>query len=113
MATLPLALRQVKETLESHFPSDRILEISRNLGHVRRKRVLTPEVTDRLFLLQLLAGVAMKGLRHVAGVTVSAQAIRPALDPAGVHLSFPPVRVLINHRASSITATGDGASGGK
>lgn len=75
MATLPLALRQVKATLESQFPSDRILKISRDLGHVWRKRVLTPEVTVQLFLLQWLAGVALKALRHVAGVTVSAQAI--------------------------------------
>jgi hypothetical protein len=75
MATVSTCLQQVKAHLQELIAEKDILQICRNLGHVWRDRVLNPPNTVHLFLLQLLANVAMQGLRHVAGIPVSAQAI--------------------------------------
>ena len=65
----------VKQHLEQCLPNDFIFKTCRDVGHVWRKRQLDPACTVHLFLLQLLAGVALCGLRHAAGVAVTAQAI--------------------------------------
>src|SRR5205814_7265029 len=75
MATFSGAMRHVKQHLDQLLPEQRVLQLCRELGHRWRKRVLDPAVTVQLFLLQLLAKVALRGLRHVAGVPVTAQAI--------------------------------------
>lgn len=75
MATVSNALRQVKAQLHDVHSDQDIFDICRRVGHRWRKRVLDPAVTVQLFLLQLLAKVAMQGLRHVANVSVTAQAI--------------------------------------
>jgi len=75
MATVSTALRQVKAQLHEVHSDQDIFDICRRVGHRWRKRVLDPAVTVQLFLLQLLAQVAMQGLRHVANVSVTAQAI--------------------------------------
>jgi hypothetical protein len=75
MATLSGAMRHVKEHLDQLLPERKVLQLCRDLGHRWRKRFLDPAVTVQLFLLQLLAKVAMQGLRHVSGIPVTAQAI--------------------------------------
>jgi hypothetical protein len=75
MATLSGAMRHVKQHLDQLLPEQLVLQLCRDLKHRWRQRVLDPAVTVRLFLLQLLAGVAMQGLRHVSGISVTAQAI--------------------------------------
>lgn len=75
MATLTGTLVHVKAHLQRLVPSDQIRQTCRNLGHIWRDRTLGPDVTVHLFLLQLLAGVALSGLRHVAAIPASAQAI--------------------------------------
>jgi hypothetical protein len=75
MATFSAALNHVKEHLDQYVPQEFIFETCRQLGHKWRNTPLKPDVTVHLCLLQLLAGVALRGLRRVANVTVSAQAI--------------------------------------
>jgi len=75
MATVSIALRQVKARLREIHSDQDIFDVCQRVGHRWRKRVLDPAVTVQLFLLQLLAKVAMQGLRHVANVSVTAQAI--------------------------------------
>lgn len=75
MATISHALRHVKAHLDELIPEQDILRTCRRLGYAWRDRLLGPAVTVQLFLLQLLAKVAMEGLRHVASLSVTAQAI--------------------------------------
>jgi Transposase DDE domain len=78
MASFSAALGHVKEHLDQCLPKDFILDICRQIGHVWRTRKLPPDVTVHLFLLQILADVGLRGLRHVAGVNASGQAIGKA-----------------------------------
>jgi hypothetical protein len=78
MASFSCALDHVKEHLDQCLPKDLILQLCRQVGHVWRTSKLPPDVTVHLFLLQLLAHVGLRGLRHVAGVDASAQAIGKA-----------------------------------
>lgn len=75
MATLSIASRQVKEQLDQCLPREFICETCAEVGHRWRKRILDPAQTIQLLLLQLLANVALRGLRRVADVSISAQAI--------------------------------------
>ena len=75
MATFSESLRQIKAQVEQLVPDEHIFQTCRDVKHKWRKRVLNPAVTVHLFLLQLLAKVAMTGLRHVARISVTAQAI--------------------------------------
>jgi hypothetical protein len=75
MATVSNALQQVKAHLHEVLPDQEIFDLCRRVGHRWRNRLLNPAVTVQLFLLQLLAKVAMQGLRHVAKLSVTAQAI--------------------------------------
>lgn len=82
MASIRSALLSIKsrphEQLERHLPASAIEEVCHSLGHRWRKRVLGPATSVHLMLLQLLAGVALGGLRHLSGLAVSAQAIARA-----------------------------------
>lgn len=78
MASFSAALGHVKEHLDQCLPKDFILDACRKIGHVWRVRKLPPDVTVQLFLLQLLAQVSLRGLRHVSGLAVSGQAIDQA-----------------------------------
>ena len=75
MATFTAAAAHVKEHLDKILPQDLILKTCRDIGHRWRKSNLGPADNLLLFLLQLLANVALRGLRHTSGVTVSFQAI--------------------------------------
>jgi Transposase DDE domain len=86
MATLSAASRHVKEHLEQCLPQELILDGCRRVGHRWRNRVLDPAAVVQLFLLQLLAHVALRGLRRVADVKVSAQALCAARKRLPVRL---------------------------
>ena len=75
MATFSQSLRHVKMHLNELLSENEIFQVCRELGHVWRDRLLNPAVTVHLFVLQLLASVALTGLRHVTQICVSAQAI--------------------------------------
>lgn len=75
MATLSGAMRHVKQHLHLLISDDKVFELCDQLNHRWRKRLLDPAVTIQLFLLQLLAAVSMSGVRHVADISVTAQAI--------------------------------------
>ena len=74
MATIPHTLAGIKAHVDKYIPPGVIEEACRKDGHVWRERKLGPAVTVHLFLLQLLAQVALSGLQRVSGLAVSAQA---------------------------------------
>jgi hypothetical protein len=71
---LTAALTQVKAQLDHRLPPALIGQLCRELGYRWRQRHLDPATTVYVVLLQLLAGVALAGLRHVAQLPLSAQA---------------------------------------
>jgi hypothetical protein len=75
MATFSAAVTHVKERLELCLATDFIFKTCREVGHEWRNTPLNPAVTIHAILLQLLASVALRGLRHVANITQTAQAI--------------------------------------
>jgi hypothetical protein len=75
MVTVSRSLAQVKAQLQQLVPDQDIFQICQHVRHVWRDRLLNPAVTVQLFLLQLLSKVALQGLRQVAGISVTAQAI--------------------------------------
>jgi hypothetical protein len=101
------ALARVKGELGALLTDDQVHETARGLGHRWRARLLTPAVTVRLCLLQVLARVALAGLRHVAGVAASAQAVCKAR--ARLPLS---VWLALVERASAAAWGGGGAGAG-
>jgi len=75
MATFSPSFLHVKEHVDRCLPDDFIFKTCREIGHRWRKRKLDPACTLHLFLLQLLAGLALSGLRHAGNIAVTAQAI--------------------------------------
>jgi hypothetical protein len=75
MATISAPLARIKSELDRYVPSGLVEDACRASGHAWRERKLGPATTVHLFLLQLLARVALAGVRHVADLAVSAQAL--------------------------------------
>ena len=88
MATLSTSLQHVKAHLEEIVPDKEVFQICKQLGHKWRKRLLDPAVTVHVFLLQLLANVSMQGVRHVAKISATAQAICQAKKRLPLQLLF-------------------------
>jgi hypothetical protein len=75
MASIPHALRQIKEDLSHTLSPSRIESACRAVGHRWRARRLGPAQTVYLFALQILHGnIACSALRHISGPNVSASA---------------------------------------
>ena len=102
MATLSNSLRHVKAHLQDLVPDQEIFRLCRQVGHVWRDRVLNPAVTVHLFLLQLLAQVALRGMRHVAKLDVTAQAISQAKQRLPLKLLMELVRRSVPSGANSV-----------
>jgi hypothetical protein len=78
------ALHHVK--IHSRLPVD-VDQLARQAGHVWRDRKLTPAVTVRLFMLQILNGnLAMTGLHRIGGVTMRASSYCAARMRQGVYV---------------------------
>src|SRR5258706_8072397 len=73
--TISAPLARIKSELDRYVPPGLVEEACRAAGHAWRERKLGPATTVHLFLLQLLARVALAGVRHVADLAVSAQAL--------------------------------------
>lgn len=84
------ALAQIKQELDQWIDQATMDRVCREEGHRWRVRVLDPLRTVHLMLLQLLAQVGLSGLRHVAQLAVSAQAVCAARQrlPLGVLLKL-------------------------
>jgi hypothetical protein len=106
MASISAALRSIKSELEQILPESIIADQARAVGHHWRQRQLTPAITVHLFLLQLLAKVAMAGLRHVSGVAVTAQAFCKAKQRLPLTLLLR----LIEHVAAAAWVAGSPSS---
>lgn len=74
MATVAYALQHVKSHMQELVTTEEILQITDQLGYTWRQRRLNPPTTLYVWLLQLLAQVALEGLRHVSQISVSAAA---------------------------------------
>ena len=74
MATVPHALQHVKSPLQELVTTEQILQLADELGHTWRTRKLNPATTVLAWLLQMLAQVALQGLRHVTHIPASAAA---------------------------------------
>lgn len=80
MASIHTALDAVKSQLQTYrlIPAGFIEQLCKEAAHVWRDRALVPAMTVHLLILQLLANVSLGGLRRVAKITVTAQAINAA-----------------------------------
>lgn len=78
MASILPRLRQVNVQLELLLPAEMIVQACRDAGWRFRKRVLDPVRTIHIMVLQLLAHTSLRGVRIVAGLKVSKQAIAQA-----------------------------------
>ena len=75
MASITLALRRIKDELDSFLPDEAILTACRQSQYRWRQRKLGPIQTIHLFILQILNfNTAMTGLRHLANTAVKASA---------------------------------------
>jgi hypothetical protein len=75
MATFTAAAAHVKEHLDKVLPQEVILKTCRDIGHRWRTSNLGPADNLLLLLVQLLANVGLRGLRHTSGLKVSFQAV--------------------------------------
>lgn len=95
MATISHALQQLKSHLEQFASSSDIEELCRHNGHTFGKNTAKlggPAGTVHLMLLQLLAAVSMAGLRHVARIRITKQALSKARKALPVGLWMELVR---------------------
>jgi len=75
MANICGALTRIKSELGQWIDQELVEQSCREGNHRWRRRRLDPLSSVHLLMLQLLAQVALRGLRHVAQVSLSAQAI--------------------------------------
>ncbi|MGQ9862678.1 MAG: IS4 family transposase [Thiobacillaceae bacterium] len=80
MVRIRTALDAVRSQLQSYqlIPAGFIEQLCKEAAYVWRHRALVPAMTVHLLILQLLANVSLEGLRRVAKIKVTAQAINAA-----------------------------------
>ncbi len=87
MATIGRALSQVKAQLANHVTPEDVEDLCRQKKlEFRHRKLGGPAGAVHLILLQLPAAVSLSGLRHVAGVGATKQAVAKAYKP--LPLSF-------------------------
>jgi len=110
-SSIACALQRIKQELDQRVDQPAMERACREAGYRWRRRVLDPLASVHLMLLQLLAQVALVGLRHASRLTVTAQAISQARQRL-------PLDVLLKLLESSCAAAcsrganGGGANGG-
>ena len=75
MASIGRALVRIKSELDQWINPKLVEQSCQESGYRWRRRKLDPLASVHLLMLQLLAQVALTGLRHVANLPISAQAI--------------------------------------
>jgi hypothetical protein len=78
--SIPHALRQIKNELDSYLTPDDILAACQTAGHSWRERILGPVLTVQAFILQILHATAMTGVSRLTGASFSAAAYCQALQ---------------------------------
>lgn len=78
MASIISHLQQIDRQLELLLPVEEILQACRDVGYRFRSRVLNPALTVHLLILQLLAESSMRGVRRVARLQITRQAVAQA-----------------------------------
>jgi hypothetical protein len=80
MVSIRTALDALKSQLQTYqlIPAGFIEQLCKEAAHVWRDRTLVPAMTVHLLILQLLGNVSLEGLRRVAKIKVTAQAINAA-----------------------------------
>ena len=74
MATVAYGVRHVKSHLDHLVSAPDILRMAQAVGHTWRDRLLNPATTVYVWLMQLLAQVALPGLCHVTQIPATAAA---------------------------------------
>ncbi len=92
MASISRVVQEVKSQLAQLLPAAQVEQLCRDHGHRWRKRMLGPGITVQLMLLQLLAQVALSGLRHMAELSISPEAIRKAKERVPLQALYALVR---------------------
>jgi hypothetical protein len=99
MASVSRALLRIKQDLDAHLSPESIEAACRDAGHVWRDRKLAPVQTVHLMVLQVLHfNAAIRALRHIAKVTVSAA----AYCEARARLPLAAVQALLRAGAASL-----------
>lgn len=106
MASIVSGLRQINRQLELLLPADEILQACREAGYRFRIRVLNPALTVHLLILQLLARSSMRGVRRVASLQITRQAIAQAKARLPLQLMLKLVETLCQ-RALSLVEEAD------
>lgn len=90
MASIQGALVRIKMELDQWIAQEVVEESCREAGYRWRRRMLDPQLSVHLLMVQLLAQVALSGLRYVAAMPMSVQAICQARMrlPLGVMMSL-------------------------
>src|SRR5881628_1792907 len=102
MASVSRTLLRIKQDLDPHLPPASIEAACRDAGHVWRERKLGPVQTVHLMVLQALHfNAAIRALRRIAKVTVSAAAYCEARS----RLPLAAVQALLRCGAVSLRAT--------
>ena len=78
MASIAQSLKRINQELDLFLPLDQIHQACRDAGYRFRQCKLCPSLTVHLLILQLLASVSFRGLRRVARILPTKQAIAQA-----------------------------------
>lgn len=105
------ALAHVKAQVSRQLPVDvDVDQLARQVGHDWRQRLLTPAVTVRLFLLQILHGnIAITALRHIGQVTMQASSYCTARARLPLEL-FTQLFDVIAEQAASVAREADAST---
>jgi hypothetical protein len=101
MASIAWSLERIKNDLTQLLEPRVIRQVCRDNGYRWRERVLGPVQTVHLFILQLLAGMSMAGVRHPAQMKFTAS----ALCQAKARLPLKVLRELLKRVAQSLAGT--------
>lgn len=103
MASIAWSLGRIKNELTQLLEPQVIRQVCLDKGHRWRERVLGPVQTIHLFILQLLAGLSMSGVRHPAQMSFTAS----ALCQAKARLPLTVLRELVRRVAEALAQAGE------
>jgi len=104
MAGITTAQRRVKGGVNTWISEAMVRDVCTAVGHVWRDRLLTPTVTLRLFMLQVLWGnIACRAVTHLSALSFTAQAYCRARASLPLDV-FGRIAAALTHEARQRTA---------
>jgi hypothetical protein len=107
MASILPRLHRVNVQLQLLLPAQQILRACRQAGYRFRKRALNPAMTVHILILQLLAHTSLRGVRAVAGLKVTRQAINQARKRLPLCVMLKLVERICRNACSGLSGQGD------